>query len=157
MPQARVTKCHYVDAVPLADLACEYLASDDPDLRDTQAGIEMAALAQEPTYNAPWAQAIVALADYRAGKWREALSRTSRIGTDDSAGAWARLVAAAALRELQQPQEALTSFKIAERLLTSAPVDDVRLVTFYEEVAHLLGEVAQPLSTTRPTLYEQPF
>ncbi len=31
------------------------------------------------------------------------------------------------------------------------------LVTFYEEVAHLLGKVAQPMSTTRPTLYEQPF
>jgi tetratricopeptide (TPR) repeat protein len=153
----RIAECYYSDAVPLADLACEYLASDEPDLRDTQAGIDMAALAQVPAYSAPWAAAIVALAEYRAGKWQTALSRTSRIDRDDSAGAWASLVAAAAFQELQQPQEALTSFKRAERLLTGAPVDDARLATFYEEVADLLGEVAKPLSTTRPTLYEQPF
>lgn len=138
--------------IPLAELACEYLVSLQRDFRDFEAGLEVAENIVKYPHYPPWVDAVVALANYRTKRYEGALSRTSKIESQDNAGKWARLIEAAVYGALQQADEALSSLRRAEKLLSRAPVDDARLIAFYHEVAGQLGLEPLHLESKRPSL-----
>ncbi len=153
----QISSCPNKNPDITAHLVCEYLASDVPAHRDQASGIELAVFVSRSPRIRPWTRAIITLADYRAGRFEQALTRTSEIDSCDAAGCWARLVESASHQALTNRRQALASMHIAEDLLADLTIDDARLITFYHEVAAQLGVHPRRLVSTRPTLYEEEF